>query len=264
MPPPRITALVSAKGGVGKSVSAANIATAWAAAGRRVLVVDLDPQGAIAPMFGIARRPGTPAALVDPGELTRQTVRDGRTGVDLLPTTGKLAGLVEGLRGAGWQRRLASTIAASGEYYDEVLIDTQPGLGRLVFLALAAAHRVLIPSHLETWTIETVGELIGTIGAVRATPPPDRPDESPLNPTLEITGILLTAVRGNRQVERANLVELIERGQVEILTPPIPDREVIRKAVAFGVPAVAHAPRSDAAEAYRELAGSLLGLSAGA
>ena len=183
---PRVLAVVNQKGGVGKTTTAVNLAAALAQAGKRVLLVDLDPQGNATMGSGVDKRTATRTvyhALLGLGELATIRTRAEKGGYDLVPANRDLAGAeVELVDLPNRETRLRAALERVAGDYDFILIDCPPSLSLLTLNGLAAAERVLIPMQCEYYALEGLSDLVGTIKRVRAN----------LNPTLEIAGLLRT------------------------------------------------------------------------
>lgn len=251
--PARIIALCNQKGGVGKTTTTINLGAALAAYGRRVLVVDFDPQGAASVGLG-----------TNPHELDR-TVYDllmERTarfedivrptsvpGLDLLPANIDLSAAEVQLVGeVARESVLARALRPAEETYDVVLVDCQPSLGLLTVNALTAAHGVLIPLECEFFALRGVALLIETVEKVR-----DR-----LNPRLRIDGILATMHDPRTLHSREVLARVHEAFGDQLLhtvigrTVKFPDSSVAAE------PITTYAPNHSGADAYRRLARELV------
>ncbi len=254
-PPPssRVWVVSAFKGGVGKTSTAVNLAAVWAASGRRILVIDLDPQGAVAAFLGLDVTDDG-IALVD-SLLDERPLTPIRTaGIDLC-VGGKELGAVEvdlHKRSLPWQSTLADLIRAT-DGYDEVLIDTPPGFGALTMLALVAGSSVIIPTTLDPASRWTIGEVLAAMRVVQT-----RPASRPLNPGLRLAGILPTLVDARSRLARLVLDELASDDEHPLLAPRIPARAAVREATLSGVPIVRADPSNPAAIAYRELARHLM------
>lgn len=249
----KVWAVCAHKGGVAKSSTVCNLAAAWAADGRRVLVVDLDPQGAVAAFLGLDETDDG-IALVD-SLLAERPLAPVRAGSVDLCVGGRELGSVEvdlHKRSVPWQTTLADLLIAT-EDYDEIIIDTPPGFGALTMLALVAADAVIIPTTLDPASRWTIGEVIDAMQVVRT-----RPASRPLNPSLRLAGILPTLVDRRSRLARLVLEELASDPDLPLLEPVVPARTAVREATLNGIPVVLSDPSNPAAAAYRELARRLV------
>ena len=255
---PRIIAIANQKGGVGKTTTAINLGTALAAAGRPVLLLDLDPQGNASTGLGIppqARGPGCYGLLqgVPLAEATQQTLVPG---LSIVPTTNDLAAAEVELSGSPrpqhcLKEALAPALAraaALGGSRGHVLIDCPPALGMLTINALVAADAVLVPLQCEFFPLEGLSQLLGTVERVRAA----------FNPALRVQGIVLTMYdkRNNLSAQvrddvRAHLGDTV-------YDTVIPRNVRVSEAPSHGVPVLLHDFRCPGAQAYAHLAGELL------
>ena len=247
--PARVIAMVNQKGGVGKTTSTVSLGAALASYGRRVLLVDFDPQGAISVSFGV--NPNE-LELTIYNALTQADCHVGDVimttdivGLDLLPSNIDLsAAEVQLVSEVGREHALGRVLAPILDDYDVILIDCQPSLGLLTLNALTASSGVIIPMGTEYFALRGVALLKDTIDKVR----------NRLNPELSVIGVLPTMydprTLHSREVQQAfgDLVftTVIHR------TVKFPDAAVA------GEPITAFAPGSSGAEAYRQLAREVL------
>ncbi len=249
---PRTMAIVNQKGGVGKTTTTINLATALAATEKRVLVVDLDPQGNASTGFGIdrrARRLGTYELLVDGAGLGECVVPTGIPGLDIITSSLDLAGAeIELVTLERREFRLREALAAATPTHDYVLIDCPPSLGLLTLNALVAADSVLVPLQCEFYALEGLSSLTRTIERVKQT----------LNPTLQIQGVVLTMF--DKRNNLSNLVADDVRGHFgdKVFTTVIPRNVRVSEAPSHGQPVLIYDVRSPGAQAYIHLAGEVL------
>ena len=247
--PATVLAMCNQKGGVGKTTSTINLGAALAEYGRRVLLVDFDPQGALSVGLGVQPHEldTTIYNLIMERSVTIDDVIRPTTveGLDLLPSNIDLsAAEVQLVTEVGREQTLGRTLAPALEDYDYVLVDCQPSLGLLTVNALACADGVLIPLECEYFSLRGVALLMDTIEKVQ-----DR-----LNPKLEITGILATMYDPRTLHTREVMARVVEAfGELVFDT-------VINRTVRFpettvaGEPITRWASKSAGAEAYRALA----------
>jgi len=249
---PRILAVVNQKGGVGKTTTTVNLAAALAQAGKRVLLVDLDPQGNATMGSGVDKRTATRTVyhvLLGLGELTGIRTRSERGGYDLVPANRDLAGAeVELVELPARETRLKAALERVADDYDYILIDCPPSLSLLTVNALAAAHRVLIPMQCEYYALEGLSDLVGTIKRVRAS----------LNPGLDIAGLLRTMYDPRNTLSQQVSRELEQHFGDKVFRTLVPRNVRLAEAPSYGVPAVVWDATSKGAQAYVALAGEVL------
>jgi chromosome partitioning protein len=248
----RILAVVNQKGGVGKTTTTVNLAAALAQAGRRVLLVDVDPQGNATMGSGVDKRTLARTvyhALLGLGEFSGIRVRAERGGYDLVPANRELAGAeVELVELPSRETRLKAALERVAADYDYILIDCPPSLSLLTVNALAAAHRVLIPMQCEYYALEGLSDLVGTIKRVRAN----------LNPALDIAGLLRTMYDPRNTLSQQVSRELEAHFGDKVFRTLVPRNVRLAEAPSYGVPAVLWDPSSKGAQAYVALAGEVL------
>jgi chromosome partitioning protein len=251
--PARIIALCNQKGGVGKTTTTINLGASLAELGRRVLLVDFDPQGALSVGLGIHphQLDRTAYNLLMEREVTIDDVvmKTGVTGVDLLPSNIDLSAAEVQLVGeVAREQTLARALAPIVPDYDFVLVDCQPSLGLLTVNALTAADGVLIPLECEFFSLRGVALLIDTVDKVRER----------LNPALKLDGILATMYDGRTLHSREVFARVVEAFGDAVYDTVISRTVRFPETTVAGEPITSWAPTSAGAVAYRNLAREVL------
>ena len=251
--PSRILAIANQKGGVGKTTTALNLATSIALAGRRVLLVDMDPQANLTSgigqkgqraEYGTAYEALTTNGAPDAFVLDTQIQH-----LSLIPADRELTGAeIELVPMPDRERRLQRVLAPLRGRFEYIFIDCPPSLGLLTLNALVAADGVLIPLHCEYFALEGLADLVATMRRVRGA----------FNPGLDIEGVLLTMYD-----DRTNLGQLVARDVREffkdkVFNTIIPRNVRLGEAPSHGMPAVIYDAKSRGAAAYFALAKEML------
>lgn len=251
----RIIAICNQKGGVGKTTTAINLGAYLAAAGKFVLLADLDSQANATVGLGVqlaSESQNVYHALIDdlnPEILIRKT---GLFGFDILPASQNLAGAtVELVSMDSRESRLKKVLGAVRGNYDYILVDCPPSLGLLTINALSAAEQVLIPVQCEYYALEGLGQLMNTIDLVKGS----------VNPDLQVLGVVLTMYDKRNQLAHQVVNEVMKNFPGRVFEAMIPRTVSLAEAPSFGKTILQFDPSSRAARAYRQLAEEILKLS---
>ncbi len=248
---PRILAVVNQKGGVGKTTTAVNMATALAATGKQVLLVDLDPQGNATTGFGIKRsviRESVYDMLFDDIAVSEMAIETKVPGLFVVPSSIHLSGAeIELVTADNREYRLKQALS-NVQGVDYVIIDCPPSLNLLTLNALVAAHGLLVPLQCEFYSLEGLSHLLKTIERVKKR----------FNPDLKIQGVVLTMVD-----RRNNLSRLVEDDVRQFLgdcvySTVIPRNVRLSEAPSYGLPAIVYDMKCAGAKAYIDLARELI------
>ena len=247
-----IVAMANQKGGVAKTTSVASLGAAFAEAGKRVLLVDLDAQACLTFSLGVDPDEvelSINEVLVKRGVMARDAIVSCADGVDLIPSVIELAGVeAQLLPRPGREYVLRSVLESVRGDYDVILLDCAPSLGVMTLNALTASQGLIIPMPCEMLSHRGVGQLLDTVADVQAI----------LNPGLEVLGILPTMFDGRSNHARAVLADVGERYGLPVLSPPIPKTVRFAEAPGVGRSILTTSRRSKGAQAYRDVAASLL------
>ncbi len=247
-----IYAVANQKGGVGKTTTAINLATGLAAAGRKVLVIDLDPQGNASTGLGIdrkARKLSSYDLLVNDATIADVAIPTLVPGLSIVPSIMDLsAAEIELVSVERRSHRMKTALGTDWQAYDFVLIDCPPSLGLLTLNALVAAHSVLVPLQCEFFALEGLSQLLQTVERIR----------SNFNPRLNIHGVVLTMFdKRNRLSDQVARDVRACLGKL-VFDTVIPRNVKVSEAPSHGKPAILYDHRCPGSEAYIRLAAEML------
>jgi len=249
---PVICALANQKGGVGKTTTAVSLAAYLSGAGRRILLVDLDPQGNASSGLGLPRDPDRASVynVVIDGQPAREAILSSAVpGLSILPSDVGLAGAeIELISMPRREHRLAYALEGVAEDYDVVLVDCPPSLGLLTVNALVAATHLLVPIQCEFYALEGLAHLTQTVDLVRRSS----------NPALQVLGIVMTLFDG-RTTLSSQVVEEVRRGYPDLVFDTVIPRNVrLSEAPSYGQSIAQYDPRSRGGAAYSALTAEVL------
>lgn len=243
----QVLAVVNQKGGVGKSTTAVNLSAALGELGKKVLVIDLDPQGNATSGFGLMKNHREYCvynALLGETDLLTIAEESAYKGVTVVPATIQLAGAeVELVTAISRETRLRNLIDPVKHQFDYVVIDCAPSLGLLTINALTAADGLLIPIQCEFYALEGLSKLLDSVRLVN----------THLNANLSVYGVVMTMYARNKLANQV-VGEVREHFEDKVFNTLIPRTVRISEAPSFGQPITEYDPNGKGAIAYRELA----------
>jgi chromosome partitioning protein len=247
-----VIALCNQKGGVGKTTTTVNLGAALAEQGKRVLMVDLDPQAALTAYWGLEEPPPDPTLyrlLTDQTLAARSAIRSVRPLIGVIPSDIDLAAAeVELFSALGRERILREVLEPVGHDYDFVLIDCPPNLGLLTINALVAADGILIPLQCEYFALRGLAMLLDTLNKVKRR----------LNPGLKITGILPTLYNSRTRHAKEVLEEVRATFKEHVFATVIRTSIRFAESTVARLPILEYAPNHAGAHAFRSLAQEVL------
>lgn len=253
----KIIAVVNQKGGVGKTTTTINLATAFSTIGKKILIIDFDPQGNATTGLGIVEKTKTSGSyevLIGKVPLQYAYLRTNIPNLYILPANVHLSGAEIELVSLNGREILLKSALKDIDEFDYIFIDCPPSLGLLTLNALVATHSVLIPLQCEFYALEGLSQILATLNQVRKN----------LNPTIELQGIVLTMfdARSNLNTQVADDVRLHLKNKV--YRTKIPRNIRLAEAPSFGQPAVIYDLKCYGSQAYLQLAREILTQEGGA
>ncbi len=244
----KVIAVFNQKGGVGKTTTNVNLSSCIAVRGKKVLVVDIDPQGNTTSGLGIDKKGLQKTiyeVLIGESKAEQVIIKTPIENLYILPSSVQLAGAeIELTDLEEREKMLKNALQDVRDSYDYVFVDCPPSLGLLTINALAAADSVLIPIQCEYYALEGVSQLMNTIWLV----------QRGLNPDLKIEGVVLSMFDGRTNLSIQVVDEVKSYFKGKVYTSIIPRNIRLAEAPSYGIPILMYDPKSKGAEAYEELA----------
>jgi chromosome partitioning protein len=244
----KIIAIANQKGGVGKTTTNVNLSACLAVAGKKVLTIDIDPQGNTTSGLGVDKAKVEKSiydVLINDMDITETIVPTNVENLSIIPSNIQLAGAeIELVSVLSREQRLKFAMESIKQQYDFILVDCPPSLGLLTINALTAADKVLVPIQCEYYALEGLSQLMNTVKLV----------QKHLNPSLEVEGVVLTMfdARTNLSIQVVDEVKKYFRSKV--YRTIIPRNVRLGEAPSYGLPIILYDPKCTGAEAYTDLA----------
>ncbi len=248
----KVIAVANQKGGVGKTTTTVNLGSCLATLGKKVLLIDIDPQSNCTSGLGVDFKNlpySSYDVLINDREITNSIHKTMIDTLDLLPSSISLAGAeIELVSQIARETKLKSAIAKVKEEYDYILIDCPPSLGLITLNALTAADSVLIPIQCEYYALEGLSQLLNTIKRVRKS----------LNQNIEIEGVVLTMYDARTNLSEQVSLEITKYFSEKVYKTVIPRNVRLSESPSFGLPITLYDPGCVGAKAYHSLANEFL------
>lgn len=249
----RVIAVANQKGGVGKTTTAVNLSACLAELGKKVLLIDIDPQGNTTSGLGYNKydlKQCVYDALINDMPLDQIIVPTAYGNLSLLPATIQLAGAeIELVAVISREAKLKRALDKTKHRFDYIIIDCPPSLGLLTINALTAAHSVLVPIQCEFYALEGLSQLMNSIQLV----------QKHLNPALALEGVVLTMFDARTNLSIQVVDEVKSHFRNKVYSTIIPRNVKLSEAPSHGLPIITYDPKSKGAEVYMELAKEVIG-----
>jgi len=244
----KIIAVANQKGGVGKTTTAVNLSSCLAVKGKKVLIIDIDPQGNTTSGLGIDKKTigkSTYDVLINGDSIENAIINTAIVNLQLCPSNIQLAGAeVELVPLISRETRIKAALESIKSTFDFIIIDCPPSLGLLTINSLTAANSILVPIQCEYYALEGLSQLMNTVKLV----------QRHLNPSLDVEGVVLTMFDGRTNLSIQVVEEVKKYFKNKVYRTVIPRNVRLSEAPSYGMPIVLYDPKSKGAECYMELA----------
>lgn len=244
----KVIAIANQKGGVGKTTTAVNLSSCLAYKGKKVLAIDIDPQGNTTSGLGVDKKTIERSiydVIINDVDIHNATLETMLENLNLCPSNIQLAGAeVELVSVLARETRLKDAISKVKDEYDFILIDCPPSLGLLTVNSLTAADTILVPIQCEYYALEGLSQLMNTVKLV----------QKHLNPNLEVEGVVLTMFDARTNLSIQVVEEVKKYFRNKVYRTVIPRNVRLSEAPSYGLPIILYDPKSKGAECYLELA----------